>query len=168
MTTFARRAFLKHSAAGIALLALPTACGAPDDGPGPIKLGRDSCEFCGMIISEIRYAAEIRGGANNRLYKFDDIGCAVHFTQRNGWAAEPTAKFWVMSHQDGTTWLEAQKAAYRGGLPTPMDYGFAAVPAGTPDTVPFEAMKAGALNRTECAPTATPTATTTASTGDQR
>lgn len=150
-----RRAFLKLSAAGAALAWLPAGCGGGDEGPGPIKLGRDACDFCGMIISEIRYAAEIRGGANNRLYKFDDVGCAVHFTTRNAWAAEPAAKFWAMSHQDGATWLDTRQAAYRQGLPTPMGYGFAAVPAAGADTVPYDAMKAAVLKRTECAPTAT-------------
>ena len=155
MKPLSRRDALKYSAAGVALAWLPAGCGGPDEGPGPIKLGRDTCDFCGMIVSEIHYAAEIRGGANNRLYKFDDVGCAVHFTQRNPWAAEPAAKFWAMSHEDGKTWLDARQAAYRNGLPTPMAYGFAALPVGAPDTVPFDAMKAAVLKRTECAPTAT-------------
>lgn len=154
-----RRDVLRVSAAGIALAWLPAGCGGGDDGPGPVKLGRDACDFCGMILSEIRYAAEIRGGPSGKLYKFDDVGCAVQFTQRNPWTAEPATKFWAMSHQDGTTWLDARQAAYRQGLPTPMGYGFAAVPAGGPDTVPYDAMKAAVLKRTECAPTATATAT---------
>lgn len=158
MSVLPRREFLKLSAAGAALAWLPAGCGGGDEGPGAIKLGRDACDFCGMIVSEIRYASEIRGGPNNKLYKFDDVGCAVHFTTRNAWAAEPGAKFWAMSHQDGATWLDARQAAYRQGLPTPMGYGFAAVPAGSADTVPFEAMKAAALKRTECAPTGTATA----------
>ena len=143
-----RREFLKFSAAGVALAWLP-GCGS-EEGPGPVKLGRDACDFCGMILSEIRYAAEIRGGPSNKLFKFDDVGCAVHFTMRNACAAEASAKFWAMSHQDGTTWLDARQAAYRQGLPTPMGYGFAAMPAAGPDTVPFDAMKSAALKRTEC------------------
>ncbi|HYH39866.1 MAG TPA: hypothetical protein VD860_16715 [Azospirillum sp.] len=156
MSVLPRREVLKISAAGVALAWLPAGCGS-DEGPGAIKLGRDACDFCGMIISELRYAAEIRGGPSNKLFKFDDVGCAVHFTTRNAWAAEPAAKFWAMSHQDGTTWLDARQAVYRQGLPTPMGYGFAAVPNGA-DTVPFDAMKAATLKRTECAPTATNTA----------
>ncbi|WP_109121691.1 protein NosL [Azospirillum sp. TSO22-1] len=161
MSPLPRRDVLKLSAAGVALAWLPAGCGS-EEGPGPIKLGRDACDFCGMIVSELRYAAEIRGGPNNKLFKFDDVGCAVNFTQRNAWAAEPAAKFWAMSHQDGATWLDARQAAYRQGLPTPMGYGFAAVPNGA-DTVPFDAMKAAALKRTECAPT-----TTTAEAGETR
>ena len=152
MSVLPRRAFLKFSAAGVALPWLPAGCGGADDGPGPIKLGRDACDFCGMIVSELRYAAEIRGSVNNKLYKFDDVGCAVHFTMREAWAAEPAAKFWAM---DGQTWLDARQAVYRPGLPTPMGYGYAALPAGSPDTVPFDAMKAAVLKRTECAPTTT-------------
>jgi len=165
MTALSRRDVLRYSLAGLAVAWLPAGCGG-GDGPEDLKLGRDTCAFCGMIVSEPQYAAEIRGGTGNKLYKFDDVGCAVHFTQRNPWAAEPAAKFWAMNYMDGKTWLDAREAAYRSRLPTPMGYGFAAVPQGTADSVPFEAMRGGAMKRGDCAPTAG--ITTTADAGDVR
>jgi len=147
MKPLSRRDALKYSAAGVALAWLPAGCGGPDEGPGPIKLDRDACDFCRMLISEIRYAAEIRGGQNNKLYKFDDVGCAVLFLSRTAWATESGTKFWAMNHQDGQTWLDARQAVYRQGLPSPMGYGFAAVPAGTAATVSYDVMKDATLNK---------------------
>jgi len=146
MKPLPRRAFLKFSAAGVALAWLPAGCGS-DDGPGAIKLDRDACDFCRMLISEIRYAAEVRGGPNNKLYKFDDIGCAVLFLNRVAWGAEPAVKVWAMSFQDGATWLDARLAAFLQGLPSPMGYGFAAAPSGTAGTISYEAMRVATLKK---------------------
>jgi len=145
MIPLARRAFLKRSAAVAALLALPAACGEAEDGPGPIRLGRDACDFCRMPIAEIRYSAQIRMAPDNTLYKFDDVGCAVLFLSRTAGAADAGARFWAMNHLDGKTWLDARQAFYLQGLSTPMHYGFAGVPAGTASAVSYDAMTAAVL-----------------------
>lgn len=49
----------------LALLAaapLVSACKPQTEGPEDIRWGRETCEICGMIISEPHYAAEVRGG----------------------------------------------------------------------------------------------------------
>ncbi len=122
----ARRDLLKGSVALLALSVVP-GCGEKA-GPEPITWERDSCEHCRMIISERQFAAELRGGDKGRLYKFDDLGCAVEWATRQGWKEGQLAEFWVMSHDDGATWLDARQAHFLVNVRSPMNYNFAAVP----------------------------------------
>ena len=49
-------------------------------GPEALKIGKDNCSFCKMIVSDNRYGAEIitRKG---KVYKFDDGHCLLSFIQ---------------------------------------------------------------------------------------
>lgn len=134
----ARRELLKASAAMLLLPALP-GCGE-SKGPEPVAWERDACEHCRMIISERQFAAELRGGAKKRLYKFDDVGCAVHWAKRQGFREEDIAEFWVMSHDDGKTWLEARQAHFLVDVRSPMNYNFAAVPQAREGAVSYAEM----------------------------
>jgi hypothetical protein len=47
-----------------------------------------------MVISDRRFAAEMRGGEKNIVFKFDDIGCAVFWLRDKakdfpGWPSRP-------------------------------------------------------------------------------
>jgi hypothetical protein len=105
------------------------------------------CEICGMIISDPRYAAEVRGGPDRRLVKFDDIGDAVHWLEMQPWKSDPANEFWVMSSENGTDWLDARVSYYVSGVVSPMDYGYAAVAAYAPGVVDFSTMKTAVLKR---------------------
>ncbi len=134
----------------LALLAaapLVSACKPQTEGPEDIRWGRETCEICGMIISEPHYAAEVRGGPEKKLVKFDDIGDAVHWLELQDWRAQPGTEFWVMNSENGTEWLDARQAAYRTGVISPMDYGFAAVKYPASDTVDYAAMYQACLDR---------------------
>lgn len=137
----------------IALLAaapLLAACKPQTEGPEPIRWGRETCEICGMIISEPNFAAEVRGGPDRRLVKFDDIGDAVHWLEEQGWKDAADVEFWVMDYDSGMkgdAWLDARKAYYRAGVVSPMDYGFAAVAYPASDTIDFAAMRLAVLAR---------------------
>ena len=76
-----RRTLLAHGFALTPLAALMlSACGDDGDwaeGMLPIKWDRDTCLHCMMVISDRRFAVEIRGGHRNDAFKFDDIGCAA-------------------------------------------------------------------------------------------
>ena len=50
------------AACEVAAIAAGLLLGACDSGSGPVdvKLGRDVCEMCGMIISDPRFLAEVR------------------------------------------------------------------------------------------------------------
>lgn len=141
----------KHSRRAVLamLAAAPVlgACKPKTAGAEEIRYGRETCEMCGMIISDPRFASEVRGGPDRRLVKFDDIGDAVHWLNQQDWKADPENEFWVMDSNTGTDWLDARKAFYLPGVMSPMDYGFAAVADREPGTVDFATMTAAVLDR---------------------
>lgn len=134
----------------LAMLAATTVvagCKPKKEGPEPIRWGREVCEICGMIISDPRYGAEVRGGPDKRLAKFDDIGDAVHWLDMQSWKSEPDVEFWVMDSNNGEDWLDARVAYYHPDTVSPMDYGFAAVPSAEPGTLRFDDMVKSVMAR---------------------
>lgn len=123
------------------------ACKPQTEGPEDIRWGREPCEICGMIISDPHYAAEVRGGPDKKLVKFDDIGDAVHWLADQPWKDDPAVEFWVMDSDTGTEWLDARQAHFRAGALSPMDYGYAAVKLPASDTVDFATMRKAVLER---------------------
>lgn len=133
-----------------------TGCGEKDPGHGPGKMhwDRDTCVRCNMIISDRRFAAQIRGGemggktgvGKRKLYKFDDIGCALFWLkeQKIPWADAPDTEIWVTDAKTGE-WLEARTAHYIAGKTTPMLYGYGALREPVAGSVNFETMKAAIL-----------------------
>ena len=109
------------------LVALPlvgvAACGEPADElrPPDIVWGEDSCDECGMILSESRFAAaslvEDRGRVDPRL--FDDIGDMLRYH-----AARPelTVRRWYVHDFETEAWLDAETAVFvrAADLRTPM------------------------------------------------
>lgn len=113
-----------------ALLVLGACWGGEKSGPEDIHWDRDTCELCRMFISDPRFAAEVRGGKKKKLYKFDDIGCAVNWLNDQDWASDETAEIWaadVSSTRENVIWLNAREARYIKIEFTPMNYGFGAV-----------------------------------------
>lgn len=104
--------------------------GEPDSGPGKVRWDRDTCVRCAMAVSDHNYAAQARGGpagAKPRLYKFDDIGCAIIWLDQQPWKDDPRTEVWVTDYRNGE-WIEARKAWYVTGKVTPMAYGLGARP----------------------------------------
>lgn len=132
MCNIHRRRFVGRLAAGFALTPLAaalSACGKSGwpEGMAEIRWDRDTCARCKMVISDRRFAAEVRGGPQDQVFKFDDIGCVVFWLQRQPWAAE--ARIWVAdagSRPENLAWLDARKAHYLGGKTSPMGYNQAA------------------------------------------
>ena len=120
-----------------AALFLLAACGQ-ESGPVQIKYDREACEMCGMIISSPRYVTEVRLAADNKAHKFDDIGDAMNWLEKQCKTLGEAREIWVMDSTDGKTWLDARRAFFRHGGRSPMNYGFAAVasPARAPSTLP--------------------------------
>lgn len=137
-----RRSFLKVCCACAGGLALGSLGGClPDkEGPEDIHYGRDVCEICRMIISDPRFAAEVRGGPHHKIFKFDDIGDAIHWLEMQPWKDDPAVEVWVRDYPTGERWLDARKAYYQSGVISPMDYGFGAVETPAPDTVEYAVM----------------------------
>ncbi len=138
---------------GLALVA--AGCGQQTTGPVEVKWGRETCDYCGMIIDDRHFAAQVRGGPGRKVFKFDDIGDAALFLAKQDWGAEAATEFWVGA-LDGDQWLDGAKAFYVGGLRTPMAHGFGAVSAYRDGALDFGGFKAAILAKgstSRCEPT---------------
>jgi copper chaperone NosL len=99
-------------------------------GPPQMRLGRDECIECGMIISEDRSSAAmlIEKGGRREYMMFDDIGCLLDYERDHSDEYRHVQSF-VRDYSSGE-WLEAGKAHYlfadRKKLLTPMGTGMAA------------------------------------------
>jgi copper chaperone NosL len=52
-------------------------------GPEKIIAGKDSCDFCKMGVSDVRFGAEIVT-KKGKVYKFDDVHCLEGFFKKDG------------------------------------------------------------------------------------
>jgi len=111
-----------------ALVLALSACGENGSGPVAVKWDRDTCDRCGMVLSDRLHAAQVRGGPEGRrarVYKFDDIGGAIAWLDAQPWKDAPATELWVADHRDGH-WIDGRRAVYLGGQMTPMDFGYGA------------------------------------------
>ncbi len=133
------------------LCALPlAACFEEPKGPVEVKWDRDACEFCRMILSDPRFAAQIRGGEKRKVYKFDDLGDAVLWLEKQSWKADPATEIWVAemgSTREKMKWLDARQAWFVANHKTPMDHGFGAKSERTEGAVSFTEMRKKVLER---------------------
>lgn len=160
MCRHTRRQFLTHIAAsGLSLTSLAAVLSACAKGGWPegmveIKWDRDTCARCSMVISDRRFAAELRGGPQNAAFKFDDPGCLAFWlrdkAQELSWLADPVTRMWVVdytSKPESPIWLDARKAHYEGGKHSPMGYGYAAYALPQPGSLDFAGMREHILLR---------------------
>lgn len=113
----------KLLATGAVLPLILVGCGekeASGDEPPAIKLGRDTCKRCGMIISEERFASGIVD-KNGDAEIFDDPGEMVSALQEDGLNGRQP---WVHGYPS-LEWMHAEDATYvvAKGSPTPMGTG---------------------------------------------
>ena len=111
-----------------------------------VKWDRDSCERCRMVLSDRHFAVQVRGGPKNKVYHFDDIGCAVHWLKEQSWSQDQTTKIWVTDYRDGQ-WLDARTAQFVFNQVTPMNFGLGATAKPVDNSVTFEIAKARLLLR---------------------
>ena len=93
---------------------------------------RDMCERCKMAISERKFAVEAIDIKKNKTYKFDDLGCAILWIEKNKIPLNENLKLWITDAKTGK-WIDAKSAIYIDGARTPMAYGFASY---TKETLP--------------------------------
>lgn len=106
------------------------------DGMAEIKWDRDTCARCSMVISDRRFAAQLRGGPDNAVFKFDDVGCLIFWQKEQAeqypWLQDPATRIWVADFtsksREEMRWLDP-KRAYFVTRTSPMGYNFAAVSA---------------------------------------
>lgn len=105
-----------------AALLLAASCGATADGPPPIAVDRTPCSRCGMLISELLYAAAYQvPGEAARV--FDDLGCLREAARAE--RVEP--RVWVRDVQSGE-WIDGSQARFISAptIRTPMGGGILA------------------------------------------
>lgn len=147
-----RRRFLAAGLALTPLAAALAACGRKGDWPegmAEIKWDRDTCVRCNMVISDRRFAAQMRGGEKNTVFKFDDIGCLVFWLRDKAknypWIVEPATRMWVADYnsknRDNMAWLDPRKAQFMGGRVSPMGYNYAATPYPQPGSIDFATLR---------------------------
>jgi nitrous oxide reductase accessory protein NosL len=105
-----------------AAILFAAACGGRADGAPEIVVDRTACSHCGMLVSELVYAAAYQvAGADARV--FDDLGCL-----RKAARGERTdLRVWV---HDATTgaWIDGRAATFVSSaeIRTPMGGGILA------------------------------------------
>ncbi|MFC1588802.1 protein NosL [Pseudomonadota bacterium] len=118
----------KHVLLSFIFLILVACSQEMETGPGEVRWDRETCTRCNMAVGDRNYAAQIRGaatGEKSKLYKFDDIGCAVIWLQKQDWKDESNVEIWVADYRNGQ-WINARKASYEKDKLTPMNYGLGA------------------------------------------
>lgn len=121
------------------LIALSGCSGDPGTGPVEIKWDRDVCKRCNMVLSDRNHAAQIRfqnADTRQTVWKFDDLGCALLWLDKQPWRDDPGVEIWVSEHASGN-WIDARTAHYVPGQLTPMEYGLGAQTEPTADTLSF-------------------------------
>ncbi len=124
------------------LLASLAGCdGDPGTGPVDVTWDRDACERCRMVLSDRHFAALVRAppdtvGKRSKVYRFDDIGCAVLWLDQQPWKDRTGVEIWVKDHRDGA-WLDARAAHYVAVKNTPMEYGLGAQKDPAPGALGF-------------------------------
>ena len=105
-------------------LALMAAC-APAAGPPAITIDRTACDHCGMLISEMSFAAAYRPAPGQMARVFDDAGCML-----DDWRAEPDPSAAIAWVADFTTeeWISVETAFFvrSSTIATPMGGGIVA------------------------------------------
>jgi copper chaperone NosL len=94
--------------------------------PVEIKYGQDICEACSMIISEKEYSAQYLL-QDDKVKKFDDIGCMMHFIKDNKNENGNISAVFVRDF-NSKNWINAKNAHFfqSNKITTPMGHGIIA------------------------------------------
>jgi len=125
--------------AWVCVLLLLGCSGDPGKGPLEVKWDRDACERCRMVLSDRAYAAQVRffpEESRSKVFKFDDIGCAVLWLEDKPWSRDPKTEIWVRDRLSDQ-WIDARTAVYIKGRVTPMEYGLGAQSQADPNGMDF-------------------------------
>lgn len=134
---------MKTIPAWVFVLLLIGCSGDPGQGPVEVNWDRDACERCRMVLSDRAYAAQVRffpEDGRSKVFKFDDIGCAVLWLEDKPWNRDPKTEIWV-SDRLSDQWIDARTAVYIKGRVTPMAYGLGAQSQADPAGMNFTQAK---------------------------
>ena len=109
-------------------------------GADKVRWDREICARCAMAVSDRHYSAQVRGGKpekKSKVYKFDDVGCAIIWLDDQNWKDDSRTEIWVNQHKTGE-WINAKTAWYVKMKNTPMDYGLGAQKENVAGALNFE------------------------------
>ena len=111
-----------------AVAAFAAGCGGDRElGPPELKLGRDMCKECGMIVSEDRSCSAwlIDIGGSYEAEVFDDVGCMLD-RERRGEAGNITARYF--HDYPSRAWIVGKEPVFvmSEAIHTPMGSGIVA------------------------------------------
>ena len=115
-------------AIALAVAAFAAGCGGDRElGPPELKLGRDMCKECGMIVSEDRSCSAwlIDIGGSYEAEVFADVGCMLD-RERRGEAGNITARYF--HDYPSRAWIVGKEPVFvmSEAIHTPMGSGIAA------------------------------------------
>jgi hypothetical protein len=97
-----------------------------------------------MVLSDRRFAAQVRGGPKDANFNFDDIGCAMIWLKAQDWGGAAATRIWVAdvsNRGDTTKWLDARRVQYVTAKDSPMGYNFGATALAQPGSLDFFTMR---------------------------
>lgn len=108
------------------LLFIFVGCGSSggDLRPPELMLGSDTCEECGMLVSDAKYAAATLT-EDGHSHKFDDLAEMFVFQAKH---ADETVQAWFVHDYDTEIWIRGEQAFYVQSpqIQSPMNYGVVA------------------------------------------
>ena len=122
---------------GLALATCAPRSGNDEPQPPEIAYGQDTCDACGMIIDEPRFAGALLLESGDTL-KFDDIGDMFIYHMDH---PDRRVRAWFVHDFNTEQWTRGETAYYifSRSIASPMGHGFAAFA----DRAPAEAFAAG-------------------------
>jgi copper chaperone NosL len=112
------------------------------DGPVDIVWDSETCGHCKMHVGDPRFAAQLHT-TDGTVMSFDDPGCMFDYLEAHELSVHAV---YFRNHQaDG--WLTESEVAFLPVDDSPMGYGIAAVPKGTPDAHDIDWAKSQVLSR---------------------
>jgi len=105
----------------------------------PLEMELNKCQdsFCGMVITDLAYAAQVVG-PDGKTWFFHDHGDFIEWLKDKPFAKD--AVIWVMS-RDTHKWIDGRKAYYTINEITPMGYGFGAYEKKGKGMIDFDTMR---------------------------
>lgn len=82
-----------------------------NQGPKPIRYGKDQCVYCKMTISDARFGTQLVT-KKGRVHNFDDLSCMVAFVKKGQIKKEDIAAFYVPDYTNENTLLPASELFY--------------------------------------------------------
>jgi copper chaperone NosL len=106
-----KRAFTQQAlkVASFAAILFASSCSTSE--PAPIRLGKDECANCKMILTDPKFGAEIIT-KTNKVYKFDDVNCLNNYIKDNEKISSQVNLIFFVDYAREGQFVQANQALY--------------------------------------------------------